>query len=317
MHTPRFVRRLLAALCLLASQLQAPAAIAAPPRVVASIAPVHGLVAAVMDGVGSPALLLPAGASPHAHVLRPSQLHELERAALVIWIGEALEPYLARVLSGRGNARRTIALMDAAGVRVLPARSGGLLSTGVGTPVTDGAGQHSHAHADPHLWLDPHNARAIVALAARELSALDAANVRRYADNAARATARIDELERELAQRLQPLREAPYVVFHDAYQGFEKSFGLSPVAVVSVAPGRAPGARRLGEIRERIVATGARCVFAEPQFEPRLVGTIIEGTGARSGVLDPLGAGIAPGPDAWFELMQALADALHACLSPR
>jgi SAM-dependent methyltransferase len=64
-----------------------------------------------MDGVASPDLLLPVGASPHAHALRPSQLHALEHAALVIWVGEALEPYLARVLSGHVDARRVIALM--------------------------------------------------------------------------------------------------------------------------------------------------------------------------------------------------------------
>lgn len=316
MHVSRFARILLVASSLLASQSTLSAA-AAPPRVVVSIAPVHGLVAAVMAGVGAPALLLPAGASPHGHALRPSQLHELEHASLVIWVGEALEPYLARALAAPVGGRRALALMDSAQVRVWPARSGGLLHGEAAPPSAYAAARHAHAHADPHLWLEPHNARAIVALAARELGAIDTANAQRYADNAAQVSVRIDALEREIAARLRSLRDAPYVVFHDAYQGFEKSFGLNPVAVVTVVPGRAPGARRLAAIRERIVASGARCVFAEPQFEPRLVGTIIEGTGARGGVLDPLGAGIAPGPDAWFELMRALADALHACLSPR
>jgi len=317
MHTPRLARTLFVALSLLAGQGPVSAAAAPPPRVVVSIAPVHGLVAAVMVGVGSAVLLLPAGASPHAHALRPSQLHELEHASLVIWVGEALEPYLARALAAPVSGRRALALMDAPQLRVWPARSGGLLHGDAAPPPAQAAGRHAHAQADPHLWLEPHNARAIVALAARELSAIDVANAQRYADNAAQATSRIDALEREIAARLRPLRDAPYVVFHDAYQGFEKSFGLNPVAVVTVVPGRAPGARRLAAIRERIVASGARCVFAEPQFEPRLIGTIIEGTGARSGVLDPQGAAITPGPDAWFELMRALSEGLYACLSVR
>jgi zinc transport system substrate-binding protein len=317
MHTARLALRSSRALLLLAALAISSGVLAAPPRVVVSIAPVHGLVAAVMQGVAAPVLLLPAGASPHAHVLRPSQVHELEHAALVIWIGEVLEPYLARPLSTVTGTRRVLALMGAPGVRVLPARHGGMLGA-AGAADRPAPGQiQDHAHADPHLWLDPGNARAIVALAVGELAALDPDNAPRYADNAARATARIAALEQEIADRLRPVREQPYVVFHDAYQGFEASFGLNPVAVVAVTPGRAPGAQRLIGIRARIVATGARCVFSEPQFEPRLVSTIIEGTGARGGVLDPLGAGITPGPDAWFELMRALANGLYVCLSLR
>lgn len=317
MYSSRPMRRSLLASVLLAIVVASPAARAGPPRVLASIAPLHSLVAAVMNGVAQPALLLPAGASPHAYALRPSQMRDLEHAGLVIWVGELLEPYLAKALSSGANGQRSLAIMGAAGVRVLPARGGGLLAApGSVIPVHTSTHSHGmHAHGDPHLWLDPHNARAIVALVAAELAALDPGNASRYADNAMRTRARIDALQQEIAQRLSAVRGDPYVVFHDAYQGFEASFGLNPVAVVSVMPGRAPGARRLTEIRARIVASGARCVFSEPQFEPRLVGTIIEGTGARGGVLDPLGVSIAPGPDAWFELMRALAQGLHDCLS--
>ncbi len=300
-----------AALVLLALSCGVAGAQPAPPRVVATIVPVHSLTAMVMEGVAEPALLLPGGVSPHTYALRPSELERLAAAELVVWVGSALERFLVRALAASARPdRRVLELMDAAGVHVLPARAAGVLAPGVP------ADEHDHGHGrDPHIWLDPDNAVAIVDAVARELSALDPHRASRYAANGAAAAARIRDLDVALTARLALVRHVPYVVFHDAYQAFERHFRLAPAAAVSVSPERAPGARRLVAIRERIQATGARCVFSEPQFEPRLVDTLIEGTGARRGVLDPVGSGLEPGPGAWPALMGGLADALVECLS--
>jgi zinc transport system substrate-binding protein len=104
------------------------------------------------------------------------------------------------------------------------------------------------------------------------------------------------------------------VVFHDAYQYFEHRYGVSAVGAITINPTVRPGARRLGEIRERLEHLDAACVFAEPQFEPALVDTLIEGTSAGKGVLDPLGAALEEGPDQYFGLMHGLADSLVECL---
>ncbi|MEQ8602826.1 MAG: zinc ABC transporter substrate-binding protein [Marivibrio sp.] len=178
---------------------------------------------------------------------------------------------------------------------------------------------HDHAHGgvDAHIWLDPMNAKAMLAAMAETLAAADPANAARYRANADAAAGEIDALSADLAERLAPVRERPYIVFHDAYQYFERRFGLSAIGAVTVSPERAPGAARVQAIRDRIQETGAVCVFSEPQFEPRIVEVVTEGTGAATGVLDPLGATLEPGPGLYAALMTDLADSALDCLSPR
>jgi zinc transport system substrate-binding protein len=119
-----------------------------------------------------------------------------------------------------------------------------------------------------------------------------------------------------MAARLAPVTSVPYIVFHDAYQYLERRYGLAAAGAITVAPERRPGARRVQEIRARIARSGVACVFAEPQFEPALVRTLTEGTKARAGVLDPLGADLAEGPFLYEALLERLADALAGCLGP-
>jgi zinc transport system substrate-binding protein len=142
------------------------------------------------------------------------------------------------------------------------------------------------------------------------LGDLDPAHQQRYAENSKKLQARLDKLDTELKTRLAPVRTTPYVVFHDAYHYFESAYGLNAVGSITIDPERAPGAKRIAEIREKIKDLQARCVFSEPQFESRLVQTVIEGTGARTGVLDPLGADLDPGENSYFVLLENLADNL-------
>ncbi|MDA0704493.1 MAG: zinc ABC transporter substrate-binding protein, partial [Proteobacteria bacterium] len=171
-----------------------------------------------------------------------------------------------------------------------------------------------HDEANPHIWLDPENARRIVRLAVEALIAADPENAARYRANGEAMETRLDVVEAEVAAMLIPVADQPYVVFHDAYQYFEDRFGTRAIGSIAVSDARKPGARRLKEIRAKIMELDARCVFAEPQFEPALVSTIIEGTGARAGVLDPLGTDLAQGPDAYFALIRNLGGALRDCL---
>lgn len=182
-----------------------------------------------------------------------------------------------------------------------------------------GHGEHAHGAGgvDGHIWLDPANAKAMLSAIAGTLAAVDPANAARYRANAEAAAAEIDALDARLAERLAPVRERPYIVFHDAYQYFERRYGLSAVGAVTVSPERAPSAARVQAIRERIAEAGAVCVFSEPQFEPRIVQVVTEGTDAQTGVLDPLGAELKPGPALYAALMTDLAESAIDCLEPR
>jgi zinc transport system substrate-binding protein len=287
---------------------------AAPITIVASVPPVHALVAGVMEGVGTPHLLIRGGATPHAGALRPSDARRLQDARAVFWIGEGLETYLTRPLASLTRQGRVIALMGIKDLRLLPFREGENWDKPADHLDHDHQGPHG---IDAHIWLDPGNAKILVRAIAGKLKMVDPTHAARYTANAIALQDRIDALDQSLTRLLAPLRGVPYIVFHDAYQYFERHFGLMPAGAIALSPTRAPGARHLQTIRDRLRSTGARCVFVEPQFTPRLASIIIEGTGAKIATLDPLGAALRPGKDTYFTLMQNLATALSACLNPK
>lgn len=308
-----------------------PAGAFAAPAVVASIGPVHALVAGVMEGVGAPRLLIRGAGSPHAYALKPSEARAVAEADRLFWIGPPIESFLPRVIESLAPGT-AVALAERADLTLLPPRAAGAWQTpahddhqeheqehhGHQEHEQDDHGHHDHAHDDAydgHVWLDPANAARMVATIADELRAFDPANGPRYQANAAALEARLEALDRALRAALEPVRDVPYVVFHDAYHYFEARYGTHAVGAIAVSPERPPSARRLSEIRARIVESDIRCVFAEPQFPTRVVAAVVEGTGARSAVLDPLGADMAPGTDAYFTLMHTLADSLVGCLS--
>lgn len=301
-------------------------------QVVASIIPVHSLVAGVMEGVGAPHLLVPPGASLHSFALRPSDARRLEQAQVVFWVGPMLENFLDRPLKALARKATVVALAGAPGVATLPFREGGPWEAHAhgGEPKAEGEShEHGHEHGhdhghdhgdepiDGHIWLDPRNAAAMTRAIATAMDRADPANKARYDANAARLAARIEALDGELAAALAPLQGRRYIVFHDAYQYFEARYGMTPAGSITVSPEMSPGARRLADIRARITEERAACVFAEPQFEPRLVASLVQGTEARTASLDPEGATVKPGPDAYFDVMRKLRDSLTECLQGR
>ncbi|NBC34160.1 MAG: zinc ABC transporter solute-binding protein [Alphaproteobacteria bacterium] len=314
---------------------------------VATIKPVQSLAAAVMGDRGSPHLLIRGAASPHVYSFRPSDAEALQQADIVFWVGPALETFLVDPLVALAEETRRVTLAEAPGVTLLAYREGGPFAAhdhaGEGEDHghdTDHAHDHGHEHdghdhdhdhdhdhahhddhghdhgvMDMHLWLDPDNAAAMVAQIRADLTAVDPAHEAAYAARAEAVTARLQELEAELQAMLAPVRDRPFIVFHDAYQYLEHAFDLTVVGSLTVSPDRQPGAARVAEIRRTLAESGAVCVFAEPQFEPRLVEMLVAGTNVRSGVLDPLGADLEPGPALYFTLMRRNAEALVDCLS--
>ena len=306
--------------------LHAPAA-AEPPRVVVTIKPIHAIVAGVMQGVGDPILLLANGASPHDYAMRPSDARKLRNADLIVWVGEELESFLGKPLKALPKKAAVIALLGERDIVKHGVRSGGVWQTGAhgidhrhgrGTESHDHAHQHGDGHRepDPHIWLDPANARTIAKVTAAKLAELDRPNASRYMANADRVTGELTALEIELRAALSPIRHLPFIVFHDSYQYFERRFGLNAVGSITLSPERKPGARRLAEMRRKIVKKGARCVFSEPQFRSSLVETVVRGTKARTGVLDPIGTAVAPSPKAFAAILRGIAASLRRCLAP-
>ncbi|MBF0272933.1 MAG: zinc ABC transporter substrate-binding protein [Magnetococcales bacterium] len=292
-------------------------------EVVVSIKPLHALVAAVMEGEGAPRLLIQGHVSEHTYALRPSDARLLSKAELIFWGGVGLEGFLVRPLENLAPKAVKVALLEASGVSRLPVRAGGAWEEEGHDHGHDhdhdhgGKSEHGEAHGptDPHAWLDPRNAMAMGKAIAGALAAVDPAHGARYQANATGLTQRLEALDRQLERDLAPVRQRPYIVFHDAYQYFEHRYALGTVGSIMVHPERPPGARRVQEIAKRIAETRAVCLFTEPQYSPRLAETVAASHPVRIGVLDPLGAAMKEGPELYFELMQGLSGALIQCLN--
>ena len=308
-------RKLIFAVLLVVSGLPAHAADASP-NVVVSLKPIHSLVAGVMGRIGEPRLIVPGSASPHVYQMRPSEAKTLREADIIIWIGENMETFLARAIENLGTEAEVVTLHEEAGIHLLPNRGGGIWDGEEAKVHVDEHHDHGHAHGefDMHIWLDPGNARRIVDIVMHALARIDAFRAQTYRDNAAMMRERIAAQTEVLRAQLAPVRDRPFIVFHDGYRYFEHAFELRGLGAVAIDPARAPGAKRLTELRRALAKHGVRCVFTEPQFEPDLVQTVIEGTAADTAALDPIGISIPPGADAWFQILQGLGTAFVGCL---
>ena len=333
------------------------AAATADVKVVASIKPVHSLVASVMQGVSEPSLLVKGTGSPHTYSLKPSQAKELQAADIVFWMGHDLEAFLENSIESIAKNAKAVALMDSHGLIKLNFREGGAFDAHGHGHDDNGHDKHDdhgddkhddhghdkhddhgdekhddHGHdkhddhgdekhddhgpdeVDPHVWLDPQNAKSLVHEIEEHLVKIDPSNAAKYEANAKAIMKKLDALTQEIEADLKPIQGRGYVVFHDAYQYFEKRFGVSAVGSITVSPEVLPGAERVSKLRDKVRSLSASCVFSEPQFVPKLVKTITENTDAGTGVLDPLGANIKDGPDLYFTLIRNMAKSLKDCL---
>ncbi|MDC0660479.1 zinc ABC transporter substrate-binding protein [Leisingera sp. SS27] len=360
-----------AAVALLAG---AGAAWADVPRVAADIAPVHGLVARVMQGLGEPALVVPPGASPHGYAMRPSEARALDQADVVFWLGGALTPWLEGPLEELAGDAHRVELLEVTGTTVLPFREGARFEAhahdeehddhaghdghddhdehghdaqadghddhadhdghgdeehadhddhasheGHGHEAHGEAGHEDHAEghhhegADPHAWLLPANAQVWLDVIAEELAEHDPDNAAAYRANAEAGKQEIAQTVASVSATLEPFRAKPFIVFHDAYQYFEQGFGLSAAGAISLSDAVKPSPARIAEVREVVADLKVACVFSEPQFNPGLVATVLDGTGAGTAVLDPLGAKLEAGPQFYPALLQDIGAAIAGC----
>ncbi len=279
------------------------------PVVVTDIPPVHALVAQVMGDLGAPVLLLENGANEHDVQLRPSQVQALAEARLVVWIGPELTPWLERALDATSGS-------DRLGLLALPGTQRRNYPTDA-APDPDGTDPHTdpHSSTDPHAWLDPDNALVWLDAIAADLSRLDPEHAPTYAANAATAKAGVTALDSQIAARLFPVRDRPFLTFHDAYGYYAAQYGLAYAGSVALGDASSPGAARLSALAATVEAGGAVCVFPEAQHDPDLITLLADSGKTRIGAaIDPSGTSLDFGPGAYAALMTGLADALADCL---
>ncbi|MDM5148198.1 zinc ABC transporter substrate-binding protein [Candidatus Persebacteraceae bacterium Df01] len=302
---------------------------ASPPiKAVASIAPLHSLLQGVMGDVGKASLLLPASASPHHASLRPSDLSIMREATVVFYIdAENFETFLPAILNVMPKSMRTVAVVQEAEISLLSMRKTSNNEHEHNThdkhdhevDEHDAHDEHSenmhddHGKYDWHIWLDTENAKQIVRLMARELSIIDSPNATVYAANARRLEARLTSLDSLLADMLVGAQGRPFVVFHDAYQYFERRYGLHNIGAIT-AEGQTPSVKQMSKLRHSIQKNEVVCVFGEAQFSNALISVAGEGERMKFGVLDPLGAQLEIGKALYFELLLQMGKTFVDCL---
>ena len=310
-------------------------------KVVASIKPIHSLVSYVMDGVGKPDVIVDGYNSPHGFSLKPSHAKMIENADLIIWVGEDLEAFLEKPLNTISKKAVNIEIMDLSGIKKLKFREKNIFEGhddhghghkekkhddhghghkekkhddhGHKEAKHDDHGHDKHAHGehDPHVWLDPMNAKVIIKEIENQLVKLDPDNSSKYKANSKKAQSELDNLTKNIKKDLKG--DLRFVVFHDAYQYFENRFGIKVLGALTVNPDVLPGAEQLSEIREVIEHEKVNCLFSEPQFNPAIIKSIAKDTKIKTGVLDPLGATLDKGKGMYSELLQSMYASFKGC----
>ncbi|MDA9237750.1 zinc ABC transporter substrate-binding protein [Planktomarina sp.] len=285
-------------------------AIADVPNVSVDIAPLHSLVASVMNGVGVPNLIIPPGSSPHDHQLRPSEAKAMQDANIVFWMGEELTPWMENAVKTLSSDASVTTFLENDKTSLLEFREGALFEAHDHEEEHD---EHGHGSHDPHAWLSPNNAKAWLDVIAAQLSSYDPENAGVYFTNAASAKSEIEMMMAEINLALDPIRGGKFIVFHDAYQYFENDFDFQASGAISIGDASDPSPARIAKIQKRIRDEEINCVLAEPQFKANLVQTVMEGSQANTNVIDPLGAGLKPGILLFNKLIKNMAQSLADC----
>ena len=298
-------------------------------KVVTSIKPIHSLVSYVMDGVGKPNVIVDGYNSPHGFSLKPSHAKMLENADIVIWVGEDLEAFLEKPLKTIAKKAKNIEVMDLKGIKKFEFREKNIFEEHDDHKghddhkekddhkghddhkEKDGHEGHHHGEHDPHVWLDPINAKVIIKEITKQLVKLDSKNSSIYKSNSKKALSDIDKLVKDIKKDLN--KNLRFVVFHDAYQYFENRFGIQVLGALTVNTDVMPGAEQLSEIREVIEHEKVNCLFSEPQFNPSIIKSIAKDTNVKTGILDPLGAKLDKGKNLYFDLLKNMASSFKGC----
>ena len=297
-------------------------------KVVASIKPIHSLASYLMDGVGKPDLIVDGYASPHGFAMKPSHAKMLQNADLIFWIGEDLESFLEKPLNSIAKKAEKIELMEIKGLNKLEFRERNIFEGhddhghdehkedehkehGHKEDKHDDHHEHAHGEHDPHIWLDPMNAKVILKEMAEHLIENDQENASTYKANLKKALKDLDKLTKKVKSELN--KDFKSIVFHDAYQYFEKRFDVNVLGAFTVNTDVLPGAEQLSEIREIIEHDKVSCVFSEPQFNPDIINAVAKDMNIKTGVLDPLGATLTPGKTLYFDLISNMSKSFKSC----
>ena len=292
--------------------------------VISTIQPINSLVSAVIGNTGKTISIIPAEQSPHDFKLKPSEVKVLQNGNIIFYVSNHLESSVTKVFKNLPKNIKLINLMKESGINHLAIRDNAAWERhdhhGDDHDDHDKHGKKHDDHDDHekeddvHIWLSPDNAIKIVQKVNKVLSLYFPENSKIYNDNTTKFIDKIRNLKIELIKELSPIKNKPYIVFHDAYQYFEKTFELNAVGSIALEGDIASSPKQISFIKDKIIKSKASCVFQEPQFDSKLVKIVLEGTNAKTGTLDPHGVNITGNKDFYLQLLKNMAKSLKECL---
>ena len=285
------------------------------PNVVTDIAPTHSLVTMIMKGIGTPKILIKPNESPHDYRLRPSNAKALEQADLIFWISSGLTPSLEKTIPNIANKAEAIELIKVEGSEIFYLRENVAFSKDEhGHGNEHDKRDDEHKNVDPHAWLSLNNGINWLGQIANKLSILDPANKNQYQKNAQIAKSKLSQTRVKIKKMLSSKNENNFIVYHDAYQYFEKSFNVNATGAVQLGDATDPSPAEIITLQEKVTELRIVCVFTNPQVNPRLLGSIFSDLKIKIGTLDPIGIDLKLGYNHYNKLLIGMTNDISECL---
>ncbi|OOF40148.1 zinc ABC transporter substrate-binding protein [Rodentibacter mrazii] len=295
--------------------------------VLASVKPLGFIASAVANGVADTQILVPTGASPHDYSLKLSDIQKVKSADLVLWVGEDVDSFLEKPIS-QIDRQKVITIADLTEVKPLltQAHHEHFHEEGEHDHKHDhkhehkSGHEHDHEHHEGlstnwHIWYSPAISQIVAQKVADKLTLQFPDKKALIAKNLADFNRTLAEQSDKIKAQLAPFKEKGFFVFHDAYGYFNDAYGLKQSGYFTINPLVAPGAKTLAHIKQEIAEHRVNCLFAEPQFTPKVIESLAKGTAVKVGRLDPIGDGVQLGGNSYANFLQATADSYTQCLS--
>lgn len=224
--------------------------------------------------------MVPSGTEPHDWEPSTNDLKNLEKADVFIYNGADMEPWADDLLVSRSDTLRVVEASENVELRT-----------------TDGEHEHAHEHEgadhhhgdfDPHVWLDPENAKIEMEAIRDALCAADPENSTVFQSNYEKYAAELDALDAEFREKLAPLPNRTIVVAHEAFGYLCDAYGLTQVGIEGLSPDSEPDPGRMAEVIDFVRDHSISTIFFEELVSPKVAEAIASETGAQAKMLSPL-----------------------------
>lgn len=324
------MKKLLKISAISAALLSAP--MMANADVLASVKPLGFIVSSIADGVTGTQVLVPAGASPHDYNLKLSDIQKVKSADLVVWIGEDIDSFLDKPIS-QIERKKVITIADLADVKPLLSKAHHEHFHEDGDHDHKHEHKHDHKHEHKHdhehhdhdhheglttnwhVWYSPAISKIVAQKVADKLTVQFPDKKALIAQNLSDFNRTLAEQSEKITAQLANVKDKGFYVFHDAYGYFNDAYGLKQTGYFTINPLVAPGAKTLAHIKEEIDEHKVNCLFAEPQFTPKVIESLAKNTKVNVGQLDPIGDKVTLGKNSYATFLQSTADSYMECLA--